>query len=138
MQKSISSRCAELHRLLNSLEKLSFPYDPSKIPLNGIYFLFEKSELAHGTNRTVRVGTHTGANQLRSRLDQHFVHEKKDRSIFRKNIGRALLSKANDPFLGTWELDLTSSKAKRALLGKIDMTKQERNGGTKSFRPHPK
>jgi hypothetical protein len=69
-------------------------------------------ELAHGTNRIVRIGTHTGNDQLRSRLKQHFLIENKDRSIFRKNIGRALLNKDHDPFLGQWELDLTSRQAK--------------------------
>ena len=38
--------------------------------------------------------------------------ENKDRSIFRKNIGRAILNKNQDPFLGQWELDLTTRKAK--------------------------
>jgi len=33
-----------------------------------------------------------------SRLLQHFVMENKDRSIFRKNIGRALLARAGDPY----------------------------------------
>lgn len=78
-----------------------------EIPENGIYVLFEKGEFGHGVDRIVRVGTHTGKNQLRSRLFQHFVKENKDRSIFRKNIGRALLSKVGDPFLKKWELDLT-------------------------------
>ena len=43
---------------------------------------------------------------------QHFVKESKDRSIFRKNIGRALLHKAADPFLAEWELDRTSRAAR--------------------------
>jgi hypothetical protein len=63
-------------------------------------------------SRIVRIGTHTGANQLCSRLKQHFLNEMKDRSIFRKNIGRCLLKQANDPFLEFWELDLTSHAAR--------------------------
>jgi hypothetical protein len=74
-------------------------------PLNGIYILFEKGETAHDTNRIVRVGTYPGDKQLRSR--QHFLVENKDRSIFRKNIGRALLRRGQDPFLPLWELDRT-------------------------------
>jgi hypothetical protein len=50
---------------------------------------------------------------LPSRLIQHFVNENKDRSIFRKNVGRALLNKAADPFLAEWELDRTSREARR-------------------------
>jgi len=95
----MSKECDKIHRLFNGMERFNFPFDETKIPLNGIYVLFEKGEKGHGMNRIVRIGTHTGKNQLRSRLMQHFINENKDRSIFRKNIGRALLSKARDIFL---------------------------------------
>jgi len=88
----------------------SYPFELDKIPQNGIYFLFEKGEIAHGYRRIVRVGTHTGENQLRNRLSQHFFNENKDRSIFRKNVGRAILSKNCDPYLSVWELDFTTRK----------------------------
>ncbi len=61
----------------------------------------------------------------RPRLTQHFVNESKDRSIFRKNIGRCLLNRDNDPFLASWELDLTSRKARDAHAGTIDFAKQK-------------
>lgn len=95
-----------------------------EIPLNGIYVLIEAGELAHGTDRIVRIGTHTGKDQLRSRLDQHFIHENKDRSIFRKNIGRAILNRDHDLFLDQWELDLTTHYARLKNTGKIDLAKQ--------------
>ncbi len=79
---------------------------------HGIYVLFEDGELAHGVARIVRIGTHTGDNQLPSRIAEHFVKENKDRSIFRKNIGRALLNKDGDPFLDQWEIDLTTREAR--------------------------
>ena len=105
--------CEALHEWANSLPILRFPFDDSAIPLNGIYVIFERGEVGHGSiNRIVRVGTHTGTNQLRSRLRQHFLVENKDRSIFRKNIGRALLNRDHDPFLPTWELDRTSRLAR--------------------------
>lgn len=97
---------------MNRLTKLDFPFDKGRIPPNGIYVLFEQGEAAHGTDRIVRVGTHTGRGQLPSRLRQHFVNENKDRSIFRKNVGRCLLSRDNDSFLEHWEIDLTASAAK--------------------------
>ena len=106
------SLCEALHSWANTLRAFHFPFDETSIPLNGIYILFEKGETAHGTNRIVRVGTHTGDNQLRSRLRQHFLVENKDRSIFRKNIGRALLHRDDDLFLPFWELDLTSRTMK--------------------------
>ena len=77
--------CKELHELTNKLARLSFPFNKDLIPRNGIYILFEKGENAHnGLNRIVRIGTHTGDNQLFSRLKQNFLIEDKDRSIFRK------------------------------------------------------
>lgn len=117
--------CEELHRWANALPVYSVPFDARALPLNGIYLLFEKGETAHGTHRVVRVGTHTGNDQLRSRLKQHFLVENKDRSIFRKNIGRALLNKDRDVFLSNWELDLTARKAKEQHSGHIDMARQQ-------------
>ena len=44
------------------------------------------------------------------------MKENKDRSIFRKNVGRALLNRAQDPYLAEWERDRTS-RAQRARFG---------------------
>lgn len=120
----MSKNCDILHQWFSEMRKFSFPFDKQEIPANGIYILFEKGESAHSTNRIVRIGTHTGDNQLRSRLNQHFIKENKDRSIFRKNIGRALLNKDNDSFLEKWEIDLTTRKAKEKYSGLIDFGKQ--------------
>lgn len=114
----MDSICHKLHQLSSKLPRLNCPFDEKAIPLNGIYILFEKGETAHGTDRIVRIGTHTGNNQLRSRLKQHFLTENKDRSIFRKNIGRCLLNKSEDPFLTQWDWDLTTAKA-RVTYGKL-------------------
>ena len=117
--------CGTLHRWFNELEVLSFPFAAGAIPRNGIYVLFEDGEVAHGTRRIVRIGTHTGVNQLRSRLRQHFIKENKDRSIFRKNIGRCLLNRDNDPFLESWEVDLTTREARETYAGCIDLDRQK-------------
>jgi len=98
----VSKICHTIHQWFNGMKKHSFPFNKQEIPKNGIYILFERGELAHTTNRIVRIGTHTGNDQLCSRLSQHFLKENKDRSIFRKNIGRALLNKDNDPFIKQW------------------------------------
>jgi len=120
----MSKECEELHLLFASLKKFEFPFDSKQIPQNGIYILFERGEAGHGTSRIVRVGTHTGKNQLRSRLEQHFVRENKDRSIFRKNIGRAILSRDKDPFIHQWEIDLTTREAKEKFGSTIDIEKK--------------
>ena len=121
----MSDKCEQIHKLFNSMNKLNFPFNEKDIPLNGIYLLFENGENAHGAERIVRVGTHTGKDQLRSRLMQHFMNENKDRSIFRKNIGRALLNKEKDAYLEKWELDLTTKEAKDKFGKLVDMNKQK-------------
>jgi hypothetical protein len=121
----MSQICQQLHQLINLQPIHSFPFDNNEIPRNGIYILFEMGETGHGTNRIVRIGTHTGRNQLRSRLKQHFIQENKDRSIFRKNIGRAILSRDHDPFLAQWELDLTTHEAKQKYKNIVDFSKQK-------------
>ena len=121
----MSKNCQTIHQWFNGMKKHSFPFNEQEIPENGIYILFEKGEFAHSTNRIVRIGTHTGNNQLRSRLFQHFLNENKDRSIFRKNIGRALLNKDKDPFLEQWEIDLTTKNAKDLHSNSVDFIKQK-------------
>lgn len=121
----MSEMCKELHVVFNQVKRHKFPFDENNIPLNGIYILFEKGEKAHGVDRIVRIGTHTGQNQLRSRLKQHFINENKDRSIFRKNIGRALLNKNKNPFLEQWERDLTTREAKEKFSKLTDFQKQK-------------
>lgn len=60
---------------------------------------------------------------MRNRLIEHMTLNK-DRSIFRKNLGRALLNKSQDTFLRFWEMDLTK-KADRARYGPlVDKGKQ--------------
>jgi len=119
----MSKLCSALHELARGKERIGFPFDRESIPSNGIYLLFERKEKGHGGDRIVRVGTHRGDDNLFSRLREHFLVENKDRSIFRKNIGRALLAKDRDPFLTQWELDLTSHKEKIANADKIGQRK---------------
>lgn len=119
----MSNECKELHKIFNRLKRFSFPFDKNAIPLNGIYVLFQKNEKAHDGDRIVRVGTHTGLNQLPSRLVQHFELKNKDRSIFRKNIGRALLNKRKDSFLKEFEIDLTTKESKLRNLERVDKGK---------------
>ena len=45
---------------------------------------------------------------------EHFLNENKNRSIFRKNIGRVFLNQSNDDYLKIWNLDLTSKKNRKA------------------------
>jgi hypothetical protein len=120
----MTTNCQDIHEIFLRLNRLQFPFDRSDIPDNGIYVLFEKGEFGHGVERIVRIGTHTGIGKLPSRLHQQFLDENKDRSIFRKNIGRALLNAKTDPYLPIWELDLTSRKAKEQQGHLVDSDRQ--------------
>jgi len=71
----MSKICSDLHKILDHLQYYQYPFGEFDLPLNGIYFLFEKGESAHGTNRIVRVGSHRGQNNLISRLTEHYIKE---------------------------------------------------------------
>jgi hypothetical protein len=112
----------DLHRLFNNQKKFTYPFESqlTQMPDNGIYVKFEKGERFGDLDRIVRVGTDTGENNLKKRLVEHFVTENKNRSIFRKNIGRAFLNKERNPYLKFWELDTTSKIEKEKNLKFID------------------
>jgi len=113
----------ELHQILNEQKRYSFPFEHfiHEIPKNGIYIIFENGEKYKNLDRIVRVGTHRGNNKLRSRLNEHFIKENKNRSIFRKNIVRCFLNKESNTYLSLWELDITSRADKEKNLKLIDL-----------------
>ena len=117
--KNAEGLCKWLHKELDQLPLVGYPFSLEKLPKNGIYFFYELGEVwGHGENRSriVRVGTHKNGN-FRSRIGEHFLLNErkmnfdsmrpapKDRSIFRKNIGRALLNKEGSPYLKIWNID---------------------------------
>ena len=111
--------CQYLHDALSHLPRLRRE-DIAQVPDNGIYVLFENGERGHGVERIVCIGTHKGQDNLGPRIREHLDAPNKDRSIFRKHVGRCLLAKECDPFLAEWQLDLTS-KASREMSGhKVD------------------
>jgi len=121
----MSDICSEIHHIFQNLKRYNFPFNGEELPKNGIYILFEEDELAHNGERIVRVGTHTGSNNLAKRLKEHFMKENKDRSIFRKNIGRAILFKREDSFLKQWNWDLTTRANKDKYSSLVDVDKQK-------------
>jgi len=87
---------ADIHNLFAEEKRLRWT-DIGTIPYSdGIYVVYESGEKYQGMDRIVRIGTHRGDGNLRGRLNQHFINENMDASIFRKNIGRALSGK-KDP-----------------------------------------
>jgi hypothetical protein len=117
----MTDACRYLHERLSRLPRLKPEDDLAKIPQNGIYILFENGEEGHGGDRIVRIGTHRGQNHLAKRIREHLYTPNKDRSVFRKHIGRCLLVRGGDPFLEQWEIDLTSKSSRALNEGKIDI-----------------
>ena len=120
----MSKACEMLHRIVAALPRYNAGFNPHDIPANGVYFLFEKGEHAHNGERIVRVGTHTGQNNLPQRLMEHLLTENKDRSILRKHIGRCLLNRKHDPFASSWEIDLTEKANRKKYPQLIDSDAQ--------------
>jgi hypothetical protein len=100
----LSEKCGWLHNQLESLPVVKFPFNVKSLPSNGVNFFYEEGEMTeHGNSirpRIVRIETHK-ENNFQTRISEHFLlNESKlnftianpkpsDRSIFRKNIGRA-------------------------------------------------
>jgi hypothetical protein len=117
--------CKWLHEQLEILSLFSYPFRIDRLPEDGLYFLYERGEVwDHGEERPriVRVGTHRQGN-FRSRIAEHYLLNEskmnfnegrsapKDRSIFRKNIGRALLNRDSHSYLEVWEIDFTTESS---------------------------
>jgi hypothetical protein len=130
--------CEWLHQSLATLPLFSYPFDVEELPRNGVYFFYESGEYCghpNGKPRIVRVGTHRDGN-FRSRIAEHFLlNEQKmaftqdqpgphERSIFRKHIGRALLTKSGDPYLTVWEMDFTTRATRTANRHLRDISKE--------------
>lgn len=122
----MSEKCEWLHRELEKLPLVMYPFQSDSLPRSGIYFFYEEGETwGHGgqSPRVVRIGTHRGKN-FRSRISEHFLFKENrmdfdeskpkpsDRSIFRKNIGRTLLNQEEDPYLEVWEIGFMNRKNK--------------------------
>jgi len=125
-QGSTAVLCRWLHLQLEKLPLIRCPFNIGQLPENGIYFFYEDGEsCSHDVGlRIVRVGTHKDGN-FRSRIAEHFlINQNKmnfdaaksaphDRSIFRKNIGRALLNRDGDSYLRVWDIDFLTAAARQ-------------------------
>lgn len=101
--------CKAVHEFFNQIPRVNYK-TISDIPFtNGIYIMFENGQKYMEFDRIVRIGTHTSNDRLKSRLRDHFISKNKDGSIFRKNIGKAMLNKNDDQYLDIWSLDTSKS-----------------------------
>ena len=115
----MTEACEYLHDLVSRLPRFRRG-DLAGVPPNGVYVVFETGEEGHGEERIVRIGTHRGQNNLARRIREHLYTPNKDRSIFRKHVGRCLLARSEDEFLAQWEIDLTTKESRALNAHKID------------------
>ena len=135
----MSLTCKCLHDLLQAVPETRWPFDPEQLPQNGIYFFYELGEMwGHDGDcqRIVRVGTHREGN-FRSRIADHYLIDErkmrfnpdqaapKDRSIFRKNIGRALLHRDGDTYEAIWNIDFTTQVTRERMGSRRDVEKEK-------------
>ncbi len=136
----MSELCRWLHEELERLPLIKFPFRIKELPKNGIYFFYEEDEIwghAEDSPRIVRIDTHNDGN-FRNRINEHFLLngskmnfnknklKPSDRSIFRKNIGRALLNRDGDNYLEIWEIGFTTRKNRDQSGDKRDIDKEKR------------
>lgn len=134
----MSEHCHWLHEQLHGLPIVRFPFDESALPENGVYFFYEDGEMwGHSgqESRIVRIGSHRDGN-FRSRIADHYLSggrkmnlhvnkpAPKDRSIFRKNLGRALLANIQDPYLEIWDINFTTIRSRQAYGNRRNLAKE--------------
>ena len=139
----MSEQCKWLHEQLQNLPLIKFPFETADLPENGIYFFYEEGETwGHGRSlpRIVKVGTCTGSNNFRSRIEQHYLlgncqrwmdfdldrRAPKDRSVFRKHVGRALLNRDRDAYLSLWNHDWTKREEREQYRNLRNIEKEKR------------
>lgn len=119
-----NSNCYDIHKFFNSLKRYNYN-TIDEIPFeNGIYIFFENGEIYKDLDRIVRVGTHRSNNRLKNRLRDHYKPNK-DGSIFRKNIGRAILNYKHDSYSKVWEINYSNENNKEKYLDIRDLKKEE-------------
>ena len=110
-----------LHSIFNKLTRYKYPYVEADIPQNGIYVLFEKGEKFKDFDRVVRVGSHTGANRLFERINEHYIGDDHRDSIFRKHLGRCFLTlDEKTDYIKNWDLKIKRREDKAKNLSKIN------------------
>ena len=107
----------KIHSLLNNQMRFRWDTINNVSFNNGIYVVFEDGESYHGMDRIVRVGTHESDGRLLARLKNHFISENKDGSIFRKNIGKAILKKVQNPYLEIWSKNSSNRRVMKNVIG---------------------
>ena len=96
MQFTREQGCEAVHQELDALVTRRTP-PTEAVPKDGIYLWYEAGEVRQGQRqRITRVGTHREPDRLRKRLTLHYSADR-DRSVFRRHVGAALMNKDRQP-----------------------------------------
>ncbi len=125
LTKEVDDRAAIIHDTVQRMPRYSWKNIDDIEFENGIYLIFETGETNKGTDRIVRVGTHRADNRLKRRLRDHYLVKNKDGSIFRKNIGLAMLNKNQDEFLDVWRLNTSNPEIKKENIDRLNPAYKE-------------
>ena len=126
MLNNLGNEARLVHQILNKMYRLTWD-EIDKLPFsNGIYIIFEKCESYYDIDRIVRIGTHKADGRLKARLKDHYIRKNKDGSIFRKNIGLALLNKEQDEYLKVWQLNTSKPSIKEEYKEQINLEYKKR------------
>lgn len=128
-KKDTKDLCLRIHKFFDKLPKykmadIKIAQQNNRDVIGGVYVMFEEGESYHGYSRITRIGTHQAdkktapdipdkSQSVWKRMRQHYGYMKsllgrKDGSIFRKNIGIAMLKKSRDSYIEAWLFDRTS------------------------------
>ena len=132
--KDTKELCLRIHEFFSKLPKykmsdIKIAQQNNNETIGGVYVMFEEGEFYHGYPRITRVGTHQADKKsapdipqkkqsVWKRMMQHYGHAtnllgKKDGSIFRKNVGIAMLKESNDPYIEAWLFDRTTCEKRK-------------------------
>jgi len=121
---------SHIHKYFNNQMRYTFPYDGSELKRytdsNGLYVLFESGEKYNQLDRIVRIGSHDGVNRLVKRLRDHFLSSKQRNSIFRKHIGRCLLTKEKDDYINAWNKPFKKIEDKEKYKDVVDLVYEKK------------
>lgn len=121
MIRNLDNETRLIHQIVNEMPRFTWDKINDLTFTNGIYIIFEKGESYYGLDRIARIGTHKAEGRLKARLKDHYIRKNKDGSIFRKNIGLALLNKEEDPYLKIWQLNTSKPKIKKEYKEKLNL-----------------
>jgi len=97
-----------IHKLFNESKRYTYPFN-NTIPKNGLFVLFEKGEKFHDEDRIVYIGSNIKKDKIPKMLNFIFKDGNRDNTSFRKNIGKALLAKIDNPYIKKFKITQDSN-----------------------------